>query len=1121
MKCPRCQHENPPQAKFCLECGARVALTCPKCRSELPAGAKFCLECGAPVASQATAEQRFTSPESYTPKHLAEKILTSKAALEGERKQVTVLFADLKGSMELLADRDPEEARKILDPVLQHMMEAVHRYEGTVNQVMGDGIMALFGAPLAQEDHAIRACYAALRLQDAVRRYAEQVRRAEGIPIQIRVGLNSGEVVVRSIGSDLRMDYTAVGQTTHLAARMEQMATPGTILLTHETLALAEGFVQVLSLGPMGVKGLPGKIEVFELISASSVRSRFQAAAARGLTRFVGRDREIELLRQAVERARGGRGQVVAVFGEPGVWKSRLVWEITHAHRADDWLILEAASASYGRATAYFPVIELLKSYFQIEHGDDAQKIREKLVGKVLSLDRALETTLPALLSLLDIRVDDLEWTRLDPPQRRRRTLDALKRLLLHESHRQPLMLVFEDLHWIDSETQALLDALVESVPTARLLLLVNYRPEYAHGWGSKTYYQQLRLDTLTTGNAGELLEALLGTDPALADLRRFLIDRTQGNPFFLEETVHTLVETKAIIGERGSYRLGGPMQSVQLPPTVQAILGARIDRLTSEDKRLLQAAAVIGKEVPFVLLQAIADETDEDALRHGLTRLQAAELLYEVRLFPDPEYTFRHALTHEVAYGSLLQERRRTLHARVVEVIERLSADRIGEQAERLAHHALRGELWAKAVAYLRQAGDRAITRSANRGAAAYLEEALECLRRLPKTRETAELAIDLRLELRTPLFRLAEFARMESHLQEAEALARSLGDQRRLGELSARMAVQRVNAGDYSGALTSAREALAIAEALGDRSIEARALSQLGAVHNVRGEFREAVAFLERIVARLEGDLLLERVEEATVQLATFSRAYLADALAELGRFDEAIAHGEAAVRIAEAADHPYALHFGLFDLGLTHLRRGDATRAIPLLERCLNLCRASQIIVATPLAAAALGAAYAFADRLAESRPPITEAVEEFRRHPLYRRPGLILVLVGMSYLRAGRIDETVGCVNEALALTRRLGARGSEAHALRLLGEVAGCRTWPEAGEEHYRHALDLANELAMRPLVAHCHLGLGKLYRRTGKREQAQEHITTATTMYREMDMRFWLEHAEAELQAVP
>ena len=473
MKCLRCQHENPLRAKFCLECGARLALACIKCQTELPSDANYCFQCGEPVAPQASVS-RFATPETYTPKHLAEKILTSKAALEGERKQVTVLFADLKGSMELLADRDPEEARKIIDPVLQRMMEAVHRYEGTVNQVMGDGIMALFGAPIGHEDHAVRACYAALRMQEAVKRYAEDVHRSEGASVQIRVGLNSGEVVVRSIGSDLRMDYTAVGQTTHLAARMEQLAVPGSILITPETLALAEGYVVAKALGPRPIRGLEVTVNVYEIVGAATVRSRFQAAASRGLTRFVGRQIELDQLQQALGQADAGRGQIVAVVGEPGIGKSRLYWEFTRSHRTKGWLTIEAGSVSYGKATNYLPVIELLRAYFQIEAGDAARRIIEKVTGKLLSLDRNLETVIQPVLWLLDIPIDDEAWARLDAAQRRRHTLDGIKRLLIRESQAQPLIVLFEDLHWVDAETQALLDSLVESLPGARLLLLVN-----------------------------------------------------------------------------------------------------------------------------------------------------------------------------------------------------------------------------------------------------------------------------------------------------------------------------------------------------------------------------------------------------------------------------------------------------------------------------------------------------------------------------------------------------------------------------------------------------------------------------------------------------------------------
>src|SRR5262249_44736196 len=413
MKCPRCQHENPSQAKFCLECGARFAQRCTQCGTDLPASAKFCLECGQATGGPTAGQDRFSSPESYTPKHLAEKILTSKSALEGERKQVTVLSADLKESMELLTDRDPEEARKLLDPMLEHMMEAVHRYEGTVNQVMGDGIMALFGAPLAHEDHAVRACYAALRMQETVGQYGEGVFRSHGAPLQIRVGLNSGEVVVRAIGSDLHMDYTAVGQTTHLAARMEQMALPGTILLTPATLRLAEDYLHVTATGPVAVKGLPDPMAVYTLTGVSAQRTRLHAAAARGLTRFVGRDGEIEQIHRALALAHDGHGQLVAVVGQPGVGKSRLIYELTPSLRTQDWLILEAGSVSYGKGTGYLPVIRLLKAYFKVDDRESHRAIREKVTGKLLALDRALEPTLPALLALLDVPVDDPQWQAL------------------------------------------------------------------------------------------------------------------------------------------------------------------------------------------------------------------------------------------------------------------------------------------------------------------------------------------------------------------------------------------------------------------------------------------------------------------------------------------------------------------------------------------------------------------------------------------------------------------------------------------------------------------------------------------------------------------------------------
>ena len=823
-------------------------------------------------------------------------------------------------------------------------MEAVHRYEGTVNQVMGDGIMALFGAPLAHEDHAVRACYAALRMQERVKKYAEEVRRSQGAVVKIRVGLNSGDVVVRAIGSDLHMDYTAVGQTTHLAARMEQIADPGAIVIAPETLGLVEGYVEVKSLGPVPVKGLAATVEAYEVTGAGSARTRLQATARRGLTRFVGRDAELEQLRRAQQLAGTGHGQVAAIVGEAGVGKSRLTYEFTHSHRVQDWLILESSSVSYGKATSYLPVIDLLKGYFKIQDRDDLREIRERVTGKLLTLDRTLELTLPALLALLDVPVDDGPWQALDPAQRRQRMLDALRRLLLREAREQPLMLIFEDLHWIDGETQTFLDSLVESLPTARLLLLVNYRPEYQHAWGGKTYYRQLRIDPLPPESADELLASLLGPDPALAPLKRLLIDRTEANPLFLEESVRTLVETAALAGERGAYRLTRAVENWRSPPPCRPSWPPASTAWRPRPSACSRRPPSSARTWPLPLLLAIA-EAPEPEVRAELTRLQAAEFLYEVRLFPDLEYTFKHALTHEVAYAGLLHERQRTLHACIAEAIERLAPERVAEQVERLAHHALRGELWDKAVIYLRQAGLRAMARAGYREAVTHLEQALGALRRLPEGQETTELTIDLRIALRNALFPLGELARMGEHLREAEALARMLGDQHRLARIATFISAQYLVTGEYDNAIRFGQEALTIARTLGDRSIEVVSTMFLGQTHAPRGDFSDATTFLERNAA-LEGDLRYERFGAPGIQSAV-SEAWLADVLSQLGRFDEAIGHGEAAVRVAEAADHPWTLFQALSRLGLVHFRRGDLPRATRVLERGLDLCRTWQFL------------------------------------------------------------------------------------------------------------------------------------------------------------------------------
>jgi class 3 adenylate cyclase/tetratricopeptide (TPR) repeat protein len=872
-------------------------------------------------ASPAMPDQE-RAPRAYTPPHLVEKILTARRDLEGERKQVTVLFADIKDSTELIRGLDPEAAQQLLDPALHRMMDAVHRFAGTVNQVLGDGIMALFGAPIAHEDHALRACYAALAMQAAMQAYTDEVRRAHGLELRIRVGLNAGEVVGRAIGNDLHMDYSAVGETTVLAARMEQSATPGSVRLPAGTLRLVEGLVRVQALGPVPVKGLAEPVEVYELLGASALRGRLQAAVARGLTRFVGRETEMVALAQACEQAGMGHGQVVAAVGEAGVGKSRLLYEFVHSHRTQGWLVLEAASVSYGKATPYFPVVELLKRYVQVEDGDEPRTVRARVTGHLLTLDEALQDTIPALLALLEALPADSLFLRLDPPQRRQRTLTALKRVLLRESQVQPLLLVCEDLHWIDTETQALLDSLVESLPTAQLLLLVNYRPEYQHGWGSKTYYTQLRLDPLPPASADALLQALLGDAPSLAPLTRLLIARTEGNPFFLEESVRTLVETGVLVGAPGAYRLVKPLESLQVPATVLAVLAARIDRLPPEDKRLLQTAAVIGTEVPLPLLQAIA-ELPEAALLSTLlhlpeqrhTREQAVDLRLALRtaLLPSGDFgRILAALREAESLAELLDDPRRSgqlsaflsNHFRNMGVYDQAIAS--GQRALALATAGGEGVLQVLANFYLGNAyhvqGDYRQAIACYRQAGASLDEAQHRERfgqvMLPAVQSRAHLAA-CHAELGT-------FAEGRALGEEGLRIAETVDHPASLMRASLGIGLLFLRQGDLYRALPRLERAVGICQDADLPVFFPQVALALGVAYTLGGRIADAVPLLTQAI---EQTMATGMVFCQTPCYHSLGKAHLL-----AGRFEDAQALAERALALAherqERSDQAYAL-------------------------------------------------------------------------------------------------------------------------------------------------------------------------------------------------------------------
>jgi len=1063
--------------------------------------------------------ERASSPPAPSPFDTSEpsigNVVASKGHADGELRQVTALVAHLKGSMDWLVDRDTEKQREFIDPVLHRLIEAVHRYEGTVNQVTEDGILAVFGAPFAHEDHAIRACYAALCMQESLMKDVTDVSGPEVGAIQVGIGLNTGEMVIRAASPGQPLDLLAVSHTTHLAAGLAQLAPSGAVLATADILRLIDGFVRVTSLGPTTVKGLSRAVDVYQLTERGTVRSQLQAAAARGFSKFVGRDIEMMQLQRALEQTQDGRGQAVAIVGDPGVGKSRLVFELTHSHDLRSWLVLEARSVSYGKGTAFLPVIDLLKSYFGIGDRDTPHDIQKRVTEKTLALSRALEPMLPALLALLDVPIDDRQWQELDAPERRQRTMDAVKRLLLREAQVQPVLVVFEDLHWIDSETETVLDGLIDSLPATRLLLLVNYRPEYRHGWGNKMYYTQLRLDTLLPESTGELLDDLLGPRETLQPLKSLLAARAGGNPFFIEEGVRTLVETKALLGERGAYDLDQPVEMIQVPATVQAVLAARIDRLPPGEKRLLEIAAVIGKNFPLALLQEVADETEE-TLRRSLAQLTTAEFLYEQNLSPDSEYTFKHSLTHEVAYRSLLRARRRDLHARIAEAMERLYADRLAEQVERLAQHALRGELQEKAVRHLRQAGNKAAARLALPDARAWFEQALGVLDTLPQDQSTLAQAVDIRVDMRLPLSEVGEICRALERLREAEELAERSNDEPRRGRVCAMLTNMHAQLGELDEALAAGTRAVKIARDLGDSRLRILATSYLEQAHYFRGEYERAVELGLDNLAALPVDWVHEHLGLGAAA-GVYVRAWLVMSLAELGRFTEGAEYEADALQLAGPTHRAYTIGYAYRAASMLHLLKGDWTEVRSLTEQwvaafqpgSINLL--SQAVAVSAWVSALFGNVAKSLDRLHEAKGLLHRLALVGTRDT----HSWTSYALGRACLLLGRLDEARQYGDGTVESSPRPGV---VAYALYLLGDIATHSDSFDAarGEAHYRKALALAEPRGMRPLVAHCHLGLGKLYRRTGRQQEAQEHLTTATRMYREMGMTYWMEQAEAE-----
>lgn len=1011
------------------------------------------------------------------------------------KKQVTVLHVNCEACLAELSSRDPERALDAHRLILAELTRACDRFGGRVSSVSVYGMTALFGAPSASEDHAVQACQAALEFRAATSRLPAENRSA-----LLGVGLASGEVIVASLAELASVGaMLGIGSASHLARRLSSESNGGVLI---------DASTQARVLGSFHTKPRAGPVvaaAAHELIGPAAAQTRFQAMAVRGLTPFVGRELELDQLKRAAAVAFGGRGQVAAVIGEPGVGKSRLLYELVHTLPPRDCEILVAGAPSHRAPTSFQVWSNLIKAYLRIAPEDDAAARRLKIEDAVAALRGEPTTDLLACLALIDEVVEDAAWTSLEPPLRRERMLSIGKKLLLNAARLRPLLVVLEDLHWLDPESQEAANSLIDGIGSLPVLVLVSYRPEYAHKWHGRSYYSQIHLDELSDEKRRELLVHLLGKDEQLVD-RVGMLHR-QGNPLFLEELVRSLADAHILEGRVGAYRLLQPIApDLRVPAAVQAVLSARIDKLPMRARLVLQSASIVGDTAPVDILRRVV-RLPERELEAALAELQAAEFLYEDQYSTERSYRFKHALTRGVAYESLLSDQSAALHRAVFSAIAETYPQRRLEYIEQLAHHALRGEMGMTAVQCAMQAAEKAFARFANREAARFYEDALGALEDVPESQEKQIHAVGIRLRLDHALYFLAEFEKIEVYLHEAERIASTLDDPQHLGWVAAGLSTLYLTG---SRGAVEARKQAARAERIAKQcdNRELLVLAQLYSAWSAYeyGDLREAERICRRLMADLRGPRARQRFGPGYPAIR--SRNYCARALAEQGRFDEGESLAREALRMAEELDHPNSLSLAYFTLGHVLTFKGDldeAERAMrPAVEQCLLWRMNAQL----PPMRGHLGYVRALRGHVAEGIALLEEAMRDFDRVGIeHLLLSASLVQLGEAYLVAERIEEARSSADRGLDLARRRGGLRFEALALRLLGAVATAQGRHEEAVRYYQDALKSASRINMRPLAALCHLGLQLTYARLGRSEPAEQSRAAADAQLRELGMR--------------
>ena len=1121
MKCPNCQASNRENAKFCNTCGGKLEIVCPQCGNLNIPGSRFCDECGANLnrvpkqpPQDLSFDEQLAKIKKYLPKGLTEKILSQRDRIEGERKQVTVMFCDLEGFTALSERLGIEEAYWVMDKVYEILIHKVHDYDGTVNEMTGDGIMALFGAPIALEDAPQRAIRSAYAIHREMFAFSEKIKteHTEIPELKMRIGIHTGPVVVGTLGNDLRVEFKAVGNTVNLASRMETLAAPGTTLVTEDTFKITEGFFRFESLGRRKVRGKDEPVNVYQVIAPSTRKTRFDVSAERGLTPFVGRERELELLVDGFARAKAGNGQAFSIMAEAGLGKSRLLYEFRKAIANENVTFLEGKCLSYGRGVAYHPVIDILKSNFDIRENDGDFEISKKVKSDLNILGMGEASTLPYLLEILGVKDSGIDKILMSPEAKKERIIAAVKKISLKGSEIRPLIVAVEDLHWIDRSTEDYLKNLLDSISGARIFLIFTYRPEFVHTWGGRSYHSQVNLNRLSNRECLLMVYHLLGTEAVDRDLESLILEKTEGVPFFIEELVRSLKDLKLIKRSDRGYRLAERIEKVAIPSTIQDVIMARVDALPEGAKRVLQTGAVIEREFSYQLIKQVEDLPEPDLLSF-MSILKDSELIYERGIYPESSYVFRHALTREVVYDSILTERKKRLHEKAGNTIEELYKENIAEHYEVLVEHFMAGDNFEKGAEYSKLSSKKSEKAASLNDAIEYAKKRVDCIERRPESDSNRKQLIDARTVLGLYYVQMVYPIEAKNAVEPIINLAVNSGYKRRLAQIYTILGACRFYSDeDIPKALELSQTALKISDEVNDIVSSVLANHFLGEALGQICDFEKSNYHFEKAFA----------INKAANNLwgMSVNKSSMSNVASMQGKVDLGYQLSQEAIRLAEDSGDIYSKTWAYNSHGISCYQKGFFEDAIKNLLEGADYSERINLPVQIAFSFSYLAQFYFEIGEYQKSKLHFAKTISfitQCRLGPSWLN--LAKLGLAMAGMMADKEKMNLKSIYEREAICKVKYIKGTMQHYIAEILLKIDDQHLPEA-EDWFRKAIETNKSNDMRWHLARSYTGYADLLIRKGGQSKARENLGRAIDIFKECGADGWVEKTEQELAAL-